>query len=62
MKKFEYKLVIVQTSNHSAMPYINKIGQEGWELVTVSDKDEFIFKREIIDTTMIDEFSFKPVK
>jgi hypothetical protein len=56
MKKFEYKVVDIDTIKVSEEEFINKMGFEGWELVQIHneplDKSPLIlvklyFKREI---------------
>lgn len=51
MKKFEYKTIIYPS--YEDMIIMNKLGEEGWELVsvlTVNEYDrEFYFKKEIVN-------------
>ena len=58
MKKFEYKVVDIDTVKMSEEEFINKMGSEGWELIQIHneplDKSPLIlvklyFKREIIN-------------
>ena len=56
MKKFEYKVIDIDTVKESEDEFLNKMGSEGWELVQIHnepvDKSSLIlvklyFKREI---------------
>ena len=48
MTKYEYKVIRTLKSTHYdlLLEYLNKQGQEGWELCT-TEYGAFIFKREI---------------
>jgi len=52
VRKFEYKIVKKNTDNISDLKKINKLGQEGWEMVSNNLKTPYgdlfpaVFKRE----------------
>jgi len=52
VRKFEYKIVKKNTDNVSDLKKINKLGQEGWEMVSNNLKTPYgdlfpaVFKRE----------------
>lgn len=54
MKKFEYKTLDLIPGNQYTEENLNKLGSDGWELVTVTTskigydmKNRYIFKREV---------------
>jgi len=47
MKRFEYKFTAIWNSGSSLEHELNRLGQEGWELVVMYEKYYFIFKREL---------------
>jgi len=49
MKKFEYKFTAIWNSGSYLEGELNRLGQEGWELVACREKYYFIFKRKLQD-------------
>lgn len=52
MKQFEYKIEVIDTLDVNLKTFLNIQGREGWELVAIPPKHQYIvmmlvFKREI---------------
>lgn len=56
MKKFEYKIIDIDTVEQSEHEFVNKMGSEGWELIQIFNEPvdkapitlvKLYFKREI---------------